>query len=136
MKRELINEMNLRIPALSLNEGYARYAVSSFVAQLVQKRTACLSPTVAQGQKTNFSLSFCACCFVRMGNCWLVGESKYISIPFLLKASAISPALKSLCDNISNISLRVGSLKALNTSFIESSSLIFRHLSKYHFFNI
>ncbi len=34
MKRELINEMNLRIPALSLNEGYARYAVSSFVAQL------------------------------------------------------------------------------------------------------
>ncbi len=34
MKKELINEMNLSIPALSLNEGYARYAVSSFVAQL------------------------------------------------------------------------------------------------------
>ncbi len=34
MKKELINEMNLRIPALSLNEGYARYAVSSFVSQL------------------------------------------------------------------------------------------------------
>ena len=34
MKKELINEMNLRIPALSVNEGYARYAVSSFVAQL------------------------------------------------------------------------------------------------------
>ena len=34
MKKEVINEMNLRIPALSVNEGYARYAVSSFVAQL------------------------------------------------------------------------------------------------------
>ncbi len=34
MKKELINEMNLRIPALSVNEGYARYAVSSFVTQL------------------------------------------------------------------------------------------------------
>ena len=34
MKKELINETDLRIPALSLNEGYARYAVSSFVAQL------------------------------------------------------------------------------------------------------
>lgn len=34
MKKELINEMNLRIPALSVNEGYARYAVSSFVSQL------------------------------------------------------------------------------------------------------
>lgn len=34
MKKALINEMNLRIPALSVNEGYARYAVSSFAAQL------------------------------------------------------------------------------------------------------
>lgn len=34
MKKELINEMNLRIPALSVNEGYARYAVSSFISQL------------------------------------------------------------------------------------------------------
>ncbi len=34
MKKELINEMNLRIPALSVNEGYARYAVSSCVTQL------------------------------------------------------------------------------------------------------
>ena len=34
MKKELITELNLRIPALSVNEGYARYAVSSFVAQL------------------------------------------------------------------------------------------------------
>ncbi|MBR6514603.1 MAG: anti-sigma F factor [Clostridia bacterium] len=34
MKKELINEMNLRIPALSVNESFARYAVSSFVSQL------------------------------------------------------------------------------------------------------
>ena len=34
MKKELINEMRLTVPALSVNEGYARYAVSSFVSQL------------------------------------------------------------------------------------------------------
>ncbi len=32
--KKIVNEMNLDIPALSVNESYARYAVSSFVSQL------------------------------------------------------------------------------------------------------
>lgn len=32
--KKLLNEMNLVLPALSINESYARYAVSSFAAQL------------------------------------------------------------------------------------------------------
>ena len=32
--KKVLNEMNLEIPALSVNESYARYAVSSFVSQL------------------------------------------------------------------------------------------------------
>lgn len=33
MKSKLINEMNLTIPSHSVNESFARYAVSAFVAQ-------------------------------------------------------------------------------------------------------
>ena len=41
MKKELINETDLRIPALSLNEGYARYAVSlTWLATLTDKPVA------------------------------------------------------------------------------------------------
>ncbi|MBQ8696533.1 MAG: anti-sigma F factor [Clostridia bacterium] len=39
MKRQLLNEMKLTLPSKSVNEGYARYAVSAFIGQL--------DPTVA-----------------------------------------------------------------------------------------
>ena len=34
MKSKVINEMNMVIPSYSVNESYARYAVSAFVAQM------------------------------------------------------------------------------------------------------
>ena len=34
MKRRLLNEMKLTLPSKSVNEGYARYAVSAFIGQL------------------------------------------------------------------------------------------------------
>lgn len=34
MKKKIINEMKMTLPSLSINESYARYAVSAFIAQL------------------------------------------------------------------------------------------------------
>ena len=34
MKKKILNEMRLTLPSYSINESYARYAVSAFVAQL------------------------------------------------------------------------------------------------------
>ena len=49
---------------------------ASFVAQLVQKRTAmCVSSTLPQWLKLYFSASFSRQASGTMGNCWFVGES-------------------------------------------------------------
>lgn len=49
---------------------------SSRVAQLVTKRTAFRpSGRGSQVSKAAYCRSFSSCAFVRMGNCWLVGES-------------------------------------------------------------
>ena len=62
---------------------------SSRVAQLVQKRTAARSSSIdCQKEKAYFSPSLSRWAWVRMGNCWLVGDLWSMEMPFVSNAAA------------------------------------------------